>query len=866
MHKISLRGIAAFCFATSLFAAQPENIRTFTFQEFEPDGVPKGWQDDTAWADVDKTFAADRISEEQQVAKITLERVRAGRMQMRGPEVLLKGGRVYTLRIRMKAEPAQTVDMGLREMKPPFKAWAGRSSLKVTPAWQTFSFSFDVPNLVDHDGLILSFSEPGTLWLDSIQIQEETRKEFAARSQSEMKAGNLLDNGDFRLGNFGWDTYASVDRQKQYPLHTGKQYSLEPPLFEVKSAEGIPHGRLTLTPWRSVLLSNMANLKIGAPFEAITNVRRTMGSGPVQFKLFSPAMEKTPSASKSVGTEWEEIKITGSVPYDLQMRCEIAAQGSDKDGDALEIAWVTLQQKPSDKPTTPVFGVEPDREMSAYVYGETPVLSLLAAGLAEGSQSVKWKLVDSKNHPVKEGEWKVSEGSQSFKFANLAVGWYQLQWQAPWAENSPHQAVNIAVVPDTNRTAGDASRWGIHVEGGDLGVRKMQLLGAHWLRLNNPLWTKWTAVQPTKDTWVFPDEFVEKFVKAGLGIVGNLDRTPMWASRDPKNDASGSDYMGWKADLPNDWAAWEEYVRQMTRRYRDTIHYWEIWNEPDIQFLNPPEGVTNAQAYLQLLEHSAPIIKEENPAAQIIASPAYILKKRSNPNGYQADFTQRLLESGAIKFIDIVGIHYYLQPGERLFDHSDRFTEKLDFIRHAFKEAGKKPVLWNSEWGIINFTLTTNGVELPSNNGLGADQSAQELVAWSAAQLAAGIEKLFWYDGQDNFYYHYHVTKSFFDQRQPKPTFVAYAVLTKVLDGANFVAEEESDGKTRVLSFAAGEENIRVAYAAPGESGQIALKDGEVAIDYLGRELPADSDHAISLYGGPVYLLSKAKAAVVLGK
>lgn len=865
MKYLSILTAVALCLGMAR-AAEQEKIRTYSFQEFETDGVPKGWKDDTAWADVDKKFGADRISEEQQVAKVTLEAVRRGKMQLRGPAVPLKGGRVYTLKVRLKASQEMPVEVGIREGKPPFKAWAVRKTLPVRTDWSTQSISFEVGSYLPDYELLVSFGDPGTVWLESIQILEETKKEFAERAQRETQEGNLLPNGDFRLGRYGWSTYAVVDRQNQYPIHTGRQYALEPPAFRVESRDGRPVGLLELTEFRSTLLSDMFAVKMGAPFECTAKVRRTKGGGMVTMKVFSPSWSKAPATSTDVGTEWKEIRLAGAVPFDLQLRMELATSGGAIGGD-LEIGQVIFQQRAPADPAkaSPVFAVTADRDMTAYVVGEIPRLTLHAAGLGEATQPVKWTLVDADGREVRAGQWTIRGDEASEELKALPVGWYQVRWSAPWADEVKEGSVNIAVVPPVERVSAAESPWGIHVEGDDQGVEKMRLLGARWLRTNNPLWTKWSAVQPEKDRWIFPDEYVEKFTRAGLGIIGNLDRTPSWASPNPTDLRPGTDYFGFLADMPADWKAWEEYVRQMVTRYKDKITYWEVWNEPDITFLRPPAGMTNAEAYLQILEHSTPVIKEANPNAKVIASPAYILKKRSNPEGYQPDFTEKLIEAGGMKYVDIFAIHHYLQLGERVFEHPEKYAAKLAAIRDAMKAADHAPVLWNSEWGVINFTLTTNGVDLPSNNGMTPAQAAQEMVVWSVGQLAEGMEKLFWYDGQDNFYYHFHVTKNFFDYRQPRPLFVAYSVLTKVLDGLAYQGSRKEGEGIRVISFGSGDDQVDVAYVGTGGKGAVALKPGQKAMDYLGRPVPTDGQGMVNLANGPVYLMAESRMDRTLG-
>lgn len=841
--------------ATRSFGASTQD---YPLTDILPNGIARGWRDDSSWADVTVNFHAGQVFEEMKAQRVTQTHIARGRAQLAGPEVTVRKGMVYTLALRARSlsGEATPVELSIRDPRPPYKDYAARRSLKIPGAWQTLSYFFEPPADAVNYRLYLVFPQLCDIEIERITLREETRDEFEKRSVATATPPFAHANPTFSLGTHGWITYGVVDRIKDYPLRTGDQYSLEPPALTTRNDEtGQTVGVLALGNSNSLLLSTLADINPGQPVRVIARLRRTTGEGPVNLKLFSPNWASAPSKGFPVGTEWTDLTFSGTPPFEegLQTRVELSAAGEGE----LEIARLEITQQPAGKesaeqPAT-TFAATPDRTMTLYEVGETPTLTL--RDVKGDGQSVTWRLADINDKTIREGTWKLSAEPAAHSFTDLPVGWYQLKWNAPWAAVQPDGVVNIGVVPPATRTAGDASPFGIHVEGSEVGVRKMQLLGAHWLRTNNPLFTKWTAVQPERDVWVYPDAYVDRFINAGLGIVFNLDRTPRWAARNPDNYRPGTDYMDFKADFPADLDAWSEYVRRMVDRYKDRIHYWEIWNEPDIPFLRPPEGMTNAEAYYQLVSSASPIIRELDPTAKIMMSPAYYLKKRNDPTGYQPDFTERFIEMGGMRFVDIYAIHFYLTAGQRTFDDPDRYQEKLDHIREAMAAPGRTPEIWNSEWGIINFTVPTHPISLPSTNGMTADLASRELVIWSVGQLAAGVEKLFWFDALDNFYYGFHVTRNLFDYREPKPTAVAYAVLSKELDGLQFEAEENIAGNAgRVLRFSDGTRQVRVAYAHAGQSFTITPPAGTRVTDYLGQPVPFDADGSLAITEAPLYL------------
>ena len=65
---------------------------------------------------------------------------------------------------------------------------------------------------------------------------------------------------------------------------------------------------------------------------------------------------------------------------------------------------------------------------------------------------------------------------------------------------------------------------------------------------------------------------------------------------------------------PRNYQEWAEYVATVVSRYKDDIHYWEVWNEPDLaEFWNG----TPAQ-YAALLALTYATIKQIDPTATVV--------------------------------------------------------------------------------------------------------------------------------------------------------------------------------------------------------------------------------------------------------
>ena len=118
--------------------------------------------------------------------------------------------------------------------------------------------------------------------------------------------------------------------------------------------------------------------------------------------------------------------------------------------------------------------------------------------------------------------------------------------------------------------------------------------------------------------------------------------------------------------------AFLKYVRFMVGRYKGEVKYWELWNEPDIGYWQPPartqeQLVAKGSAYGRLLSRFADVVHETDPEAQVIsggtASPDIV-------------FDRAALAECARK-LHVVAYHTY--PGFG----SNHMPEEADILEHA---------------------------------------------------------------------------------------------------------------------------------------------------------------------------------------
>lgn len=94
--------------------------------------------------------------------------------------------------------------------------------------------------------------------------------------------------------------------------------------------------------------------------------------------------------------------------------------------------------------------------------------------------------------------------------------------------------------------------------------------------------------------------------------------------------------------------AWERYVTAVVERYRDRVHEWEVWNEPNLR------GTNQADAYGELLIRTAEAVRRVDPEAVIIG---FGLSRM--PLDFTGSVLDLLRERGKLNLIDYVSFHPY---------------------------------------------------------------------------------------------------------------------------------------------------------------------------------------------------------------
>lgn len=291
-----------------------------------------------------------------------------------------------------------------------------------------------------------------------------------------------------------------------------------------------------------------------------------------------------------------------------------------------------------------------------------------------------------------------------------------------------------------------------HLSAGELNSSfdDLRSLGVAWLRFDVP----WNDVQPAKDgsyNWSPIDRIVSAAKQHDIKLLPILLYTPSWA-RLPA--CKNTDEYCSPAD-PDQFA---EFAQAAARQYAPQgVHYWEIWNEPNVGEYWGTQG--NIIGYAKLLIATSIAIHAVDPSAYIVTggmSPATTGGSGVSP----IDFLKGLYARGAGPYFNAVGHHPYTYavPADHAEDSNawlqmSSTNPSLRSIMAANGDGDKQ--IWSTEYGAPTGgpgALATMTNYLVNQDFDHVTEELQSLILTKAVQVQRNQPwsgPLFWYSYKD---------------------------------------------------------------------------------------------------------------------
>jgi len=327
-----------------------------------------------------------------------------------------------------------------------------------------------------------------------------------------------------------------------------------------------------------------------------------------------------------------------------------------------------------------------------------------------------------------------------------------------------------------------------HRTTGDETIRAAQLARDAGIR-----WTRdeigWAGLQPTRGEWRWQrfDRAVDTMRAHGIETLGLLCYSAPWAATGRRPDGTPA------GESMPDLDAWRGYVGGGVEHFRDRVHAWEMWNEPNnAGFWG---GKPDPRAYARLLAAGYEAAKEADPTCWVMGCNMWA----------QMPYLRIVFEEGGLDHLDIIGIHPYRYPYTP--EHSDFTGEMVEVAALAAEFGGVKPI-WLSEVGYATHTSAGGSSEWWA----GAALMRTYLLAWSSGYVG----KVFWYDFRDDgddASYNEHNFGIIRRDWTPKMGYTGFKAMADALEGCRPDGQFDLGRNVRALRFRKGTETRLAAWA-----------------------------------------------------
>ena len=299
-----------------------------------------------------------------------------------------------------------------------------------------------------------------------------------------------------------------------------------------------------------------------------------------------------------------------------------------------------------------------------------------------------------------------------------------------------------------NQQAEKASGFGIAAGGGWTYLTQEELnkyfeslvdLGVQWIRWD----VDWSVIQkggPESFNWAGTDRVAQTAKRYGIESLGIIDYAPRWAS-------DKACKVGTKC-APADSNAFAKFAGEAASRYKDSIAYWEIWNEPNLAFFWGPRP--SAKKYVDILEVAYLEIKKANPSAIVLSGGLTPVGDGHDGSISPLIFMNELYKAGANQYFDAVAMHPYTFPLGPDYNIVKNSWHQMHSVRQLMvKHGDSAKKIWITELGA---PTGGPGRSFSLNQSLGFNRDTDFMK--ESAQSGLLTKTL-------NFYHQYYHTDSF---------------------------------------------------------------------------------------------------------
>lgn len=463
-------------------------------------------------------------------------------------------------------------------------------------------------------------------------------------------------------------------------------------------------------------------------------------------------------------------------------------------------------------------------------------------GIETANERVIWSVERYGGQRVANGTVSV-DGETTLTLPIDDVGHYTVRaWPAESAVEEP-AVTTVAVLPPDDFHNDDAFYgMGAHFNSGWdhqlMGL--MERAGVATVRDDH----NWRKIERERGVYDLSGPTLSGFME-GLRDHG-FQRLPILAYGNPLYTGEESKTIPTTDDERDGYA---NYTRAVVREY-PALERVEVWNEPNIEgFSNQPNGA-DPVTYARLLASGYDAVQAVDSNVTVVGG--------STAGGADFDFWRGVLREGGADHMDAMSIHLYR-------DRPTGYAEAVERLQNLTREYndGEALPIWVTEFG---WSTGSYGHAIVTE----ANQ-ARNLVRGHVRLQAAGVERAYWYAFRDDDVpgteaagWPFGLVRHPDNPRgawTPKPSYSAYATMTRQLSAMDFVGDRNSPARTNV--FANDETETRVLWKYTPSAMTVRTNESVTVTTMTGRQrelTPRNGEVYLTVGQDPVYVSGNVTA------
>jgi hypothetical protein len=340
---------------------------------------------------------------------------------------------------------------------------------------------------------------------------------------------------------------------------------------------------------------------------------------------------------------------------------------------------------------------------------------------------------------------------------------------------------------------------------------------------------RWDTLEPSRGRWTWGrlDDVVNAERARNLEILGLLDYSTGWAVGE----------AGELSTAPPPRELWANYVAQTVGHFKDRVHVWEVWNEPNV----PVFWRGSKEQYADLLRVTYDTIKGVDPGATVLG-PAI--------SGVDEDW----LAAMPWDKMDAVSLHLYVPPAALNDQGYSLFDQGLPNLKSILARFPAKPI-WITEFGFAS----QDGPDpwYVGDEGAQARYLIQQIAEMLASDLPIARIMPYVLNDHDGF-------ELVHGWARPKPAYNAYRTATERLEGATGRGRIAAGDGVFAFRFERDGHLIDIVWAPNGGTASLTSGGDAEVIDLFGGTRTvarAGSAVTLSVNADPVYVIHAPIAA-----